>query len=85
MAGNPGNITGALIKSMTTALKILTGYTPGCCRFYPTCSDYATEALKVLPLPVALLKIAGRILRCHPGFPVRYDPVVPNNISTPEK
>jgi putative component of membrane protein insertase Oxa1/YidC/SpoIIIJ protein YidD len=36
------------------------------CRFRPTCSLYAQQALTQKRLPVALFLIAGRLLRCNP-------------------
>ncbi|MBM4250404.1 MAG: membrane protein insertion efficiency factor YidD [Deltaproteobacteria bacterium] len=39
------------------------------CRFYPSCSHYAKDCLAAYPLPVALKKIGGRLLRCHPFHP----------------
>ena len=38
----------------------------GCCRFTPTCSAYALEVLAKRSLPVALLAIGWRIIRCNP-------------------
>ena len=46
-----------------------------CCRFYPSCSQYALEALKVHRFPRALYLVAKRILRCHPFSAGGYDPV----------
>ena len=36
------------------------------CRFYPTCSNYALEALKEYKLFRALKLIVVRVLRCNP-------------------
>ena len=36
------------------------------CRFYPTCSNYALEALKEYKLSRALKLIIVRVLRCNP-------------------
>ena len=36
------------------------------CRFYPTCSNYALEALKEYKLFIALNLIIVRVLRCNP-------------------
>ncbi|MCK4778262.1 MAG: membrane protein insertion efficiency factor YidD [Actinomycetia bacterium] len=45
------------------------------CRFYPTCSNYAIDALRILPLYKAIFKIIFRILKCNPFHPGGYDPV----------
>jgi putative membrane protein insertion efficiency factor len=47
----------------------------GTCRFTPTCSQYAREALRELPLFVALPLIAKRVGSCHPKGGFGYDPV----------
>ena len=36
------------------------------CRFYPTCSDYAIEAISKHGAWRGILKALGRILRCNP-------------------
>lgn len=38
----------------------------GQCRFYPSCSNYAVDALWTKPAPKAVALIAWRILRCNP-------------------
>ena len=48
---------------------------PSCCRFTPTCSQYALEALRRHgPLRGSWLALR-RILRCHPWGGSGYDPV----------
>lgn len=51
-------------------------YTPGCCRFSPTCSVYAYEAIhKYGALKGGFLALK-RLLRCHPfSKGDYYDPV----------
>lgn len=45
------------------------------CRFKPTCSEYAMQALQVHTLFKALILITWRLLRCNPFGKVGYDPV----------
>ena len=50
-------------------------YTPACCRFTPTRSQYAIEAIKKYgPFKGGWLALK-RILRCHPWGGSGYDPV----------
>lgn len=47
---------------------------PRTCRFYPTCSEYALQAVQKYGILRGLLKAIVRILRCHPFNPGGYDP-----------
>ncbi|MDA3802833.1 MAG: membrane protein insertion efficiency factor YidD [Patescibacteria group bacterium] len=38
----------------------------GYCRFYPSCSEYAVQAIKKYGIIIGGLKAAWRILRCNP-------------------
>ncbi len=50
--------------------------TAGCCRFAPSCSHYAEDALRQRSFLVALLLVTWRILRCNPLTPYgTVDPV----------
>jgi putative membrane protein insertion efficiency factor len=48
---------------------------PPCCRFSPTCSHYAAQALQTHGVGRAAWLILRRLLRCRPGAAGGYDPV----------
>ena len=55
--------------------KFISPLTPPSCRFTPTCSEYAIEAItKHGPFKGTWLAIR-RVLRCRPGGGSGYDPV----------
>lgn len=45
------------------------------CRFVPTCSEYALQAIEKHGVVRGGLMAVRRILRCHPFHPGGYDPV----------
>lgn len=57
--------------------KFLSPLKPGCCRFTPTCSAYALEALRVHGAVKGTWLTVKRILRCQPFGGSGYDPVPP--------
>ena len=48
---------------------------PASCRYVPTCSEYAMEAVERFGVLRGGLKAAWRVLRCHPFVKGGYDPV----------
>ena len=48
---------------------------PPCCRFIPTCSAYALEAIEKYGALKGSLLAVWRILRCNPFSHGGYDPV----------
>lgn len=50
---------------------------PGCCRFRPTCSEYAREAVIVHGVFKGSYLTLLRLLRCHPLCEGGFDPVPP--------
>ena len=49
-------------------------YLGGQCRFYPTCSQYALDALEAYGFWRGLGKALGRVAKCHPWHPGGFDP-----------
>ena len=50
---------------------------PPVCRYYPTCSQYAVEAIQIHGAIKGTLMAILRIMRCNILFPGGYDPVPP--------
>ena len=48
---------------------------PSCCKFYPTCSMYAKEAVERHGVRRGLMLTARRLLRCRPFSQGGIDPV----------
>ncbi|MDR1734768.1 MAG: membrane protein insertion efficiency factor YidD [Oscillospiraceae bacterium] len=47
----------------------------GLCRFEPTCSQYALDAINVYGAAKGTWLALKRFMRCNPLFPGGYDPV----------
>jgi hypothetical protein len=62
----------ALIRAYQYTLSPILGRS---CRFYPTCSNYAYEAIRQHGPFKGLYLAAKRLLRCHPFHPGGVDPV----------
>lgn len=54
---------------------VISPLTPPSCRFTPTCSEYARQALIKHGPVVGLYLAIKRLLRCHPWGGSGYDPV----------
>ncbi|CAK7075358.1 MULTISPECIES: membrane protein insertion efficiency factor YidD [Burkholderiales] len=52
------------------------------CRFHPTCSQYAVEALQTHGAVKGGWLALRRVLRCHPLHPGGHDPVPPAKPTT---
>lgn len=54
---------------------IISPWLPNACRFYPTCSAYAVDAVTKHGAIKGLYLAVKRVLRCNPFFEGGYDPV----------
>lgn len=55
--------------------RFISRYTPRTCRYYPTCSAYAMQAILRFGAVKGLLLAVSRLLRCHPWARGGIDPV----------
>lgn len=54
---------------------LISPFKVSCCRFQPTCSQYAKIAIQKHGFLKGILLTCKRILRCHPWGGSGYDPV----------
>ena len=55
---------------------LLSPMLPNACRFVPTCSEYAAEAIERYGAVRGTLKAMWRLLRCNPFAAGGFDPVI---------
>ena len=68
-------LTWLLVVPIVFYQRCISPFTPPSCRFTPTCSEYAKEALRKHGPLKGLYLAVRRILRCHPWGGSGYDPV----------
>jgi len=64
-----------LISLLKFYKAVISPWLPPSCRFVPTCSEYAREAIERHGAVRGSLMGVRRLLRCHPFHPGGYDPV----------
>lgn len=67
----------ALIAMITVYRRVISPFLPRACRFYPSCSEYAVDAIAGHGAARGLWLAARRLLRCHPWCAGGVDPVPP--------
>jgi putative membrane protein insertion efficiency factor len=73
IAGGPARLL--LVAAIRTYQLTLSGWLGGQCRFSPTCSRYAEEAIRSLGATRGVLLATRRVLRCNPFGRGGLDPV----------
>jgi len=66
---------GLLLLPILFYQQFISPFTPPSCRFTPTCSEYAKQALRKHGPIKGLILAIRRILKCHPWGGSGYDPV----------
>ena len=59
--------------------RYISAYLPPRCKYYPTCSEYAVEAVRVHGAWRGVGLAAWRLLRCNPLSDGGFDPVPPKS------
>ncbi len=70
-------MTQALSSLWTIGQRISRSILPPACRFHPSCSDFAREAVLVHGFWRGSLLTLARLARCQPFHPGGFDPVPP--------
>lgn len=68
-------IRGLLVLLVRLYQRLVSPLLPPACRFYPSCSAYAVQALQRHGALRGTWLTARRICRCHPFHPGGIDPV----------
>ena len=74
-AGVARRLLGFLVALLKGYKRFVSPLLPPACRFFPTCSEYAVEALERYGLMRGGLLSLGRVCRCHPLCRGGYDPL----------
>ena len=78
-ADQPGIVTRGLVAAVTFYRKWISPLLPPSCRFTPSCSAYAAEALMVHGALRGTWLAVLRLLKCGPWHPGGWDPVPPRH------
>ena len=79
MSAPPGLLARALLVLIRAYQLVLSPVLPPSCRFEPSCSRYAQEAVRTHGALRGGWLTVRRIVRCRPGGGSGYDPVPPRS------
>jgi putative membrane protein insertion efficiency factor len=74
-------IAAALTAPIRLYQRLISPLFPRRCKYEPTCSAYAIEALRTRGAIRGLALATWRLLRCNPFSHGGYDPVTPRRVS----
>lgn len=63
------------LKSVRVYKIVVSPWLPPACRFTPTCSEYASEAIAQYGVLRGIGRALARLLRCHPLHRGGFDPL----------
>ena len=70
-----GIVRSAVLVLLRAYKRLVSPWLPPSCRYVPTCSEYAMEAVERYGAVRGGWMAARRVLRCHPFAKGGYDPV----------
>jgi putative membrane protein insertion efficiency factor len=76
-------IEAALLGIIALYRRIISPLLPRACRFYPSCSEYARDAITMHGARRGVALAAMRLARCHPWCEGGIDPVPSRNANAP--
>jgi putative membrane protein insertion efficiency factor len=71
------------LRALIHAYQAATSNRSPACRFVPSCSEYALEALQVFGARRGVPLAVRRLVRCRPGGPFGFDPVPGDTLLLP--
>jgi len=63
------------LRTLQFYKSVVSPWLPPACRFTPTCSEYASEAIQEYGLLRGVIRALARLLRCHPLHRGGFDPL----------
>lgn len=64
-----------LTQGIKAYQKLVSPFLGNCCRFYPSCSAYAIDAIQQYGCCYGVWLALRRLLKCHPAGSSGFDPV----------
>lgn len=78
----PAALRASLLVLIAGYRRLISPLLPRACRFYPSCSEYASDAVATHGVVRGAALTARRLARCHPWCEGGIDPVPPADLRT---